>query len=95
MSRKWAQEGLHCKGPGETGPGEQGRVPGGTPWGCLPAALVQDWPRGRTVVWWQQHPWPRVKIVALVTQGRMAAQTRLIVSRNYGDIVPPKITCKG
>lgn len=32
---------------------------------------------------------------ALVTQGRMAAQARLIVSRNYGDIVPPKITCKG
>lgn len=36
MSRKWAQEGLHSKGPGEAGPGEQGRVLGGTPWAHCP-----------------------------------------------------------
>lgn len=54
-------------------------------------------PRHRVgqVIWWQQHLWPSVKIAALVTQGRIAVQARLIASRNYGGIVPPKITCKG
>lgn len=53
MNRKWEQEGLHSKGPGKAGPEEQGRALGGDTLGLLPTALVQGWPRGRTVVWWQ------------------------------------------
>ena len=56
--------GLYHKGPGEAGPGEQGSVHGGTAWGSLPAAMVQGWllgwPRASAIIWWQQHPWPRL-----------------------------------
>lgn len=70
---------------------------GGAPQGLLPAAWALGWPRGRAEPFGGNSiPGQGYKLIAvLVTQGRTAMQAGLIVSRNYGDIVPPKITYKG